>query len=38
LPSSPVRDVVLVATYVVVMFSVIVQGATMERMIRRLAT
>ena len=37
LPSSPIRDVVLVATYVVVMFSVIVQGTTMESLIRRVA-
>jgi CPA1 family monovalent cation:H+ antiporter len=37
LPHSQARDVILVATYVVVMFSVIAQGATMERLIRRLA-
>jgi monovalent cation:H+ antiporter, CPA1 family len=37
LPHGPTRDVILVATYVVVMFSVIVQGSTMERLIRRIA-
>ncbi|HZZ34738.1 MAG TPA: sodium:proton antiporter [Caulobacteraceae bacterium] len=35
LPPSSIRDVVLVATYVVVMFSVIVQGVTIERLIKR---
>ncbi len=37
LPHSSVRDTVLMATYVVVMFSVIAQGSTMPRLIRRLA-
>jgi CPA1 family monovalent cation:H+ antiporter len=37
LPPGSTRDVILVATYVVVMFSVIVQGSTMERLIRRIA-
>ncbi len=35
LPATPIRDVVLVATYVVVMFSVIVQGVTIEPLIKR---
>jgi CPA1 family monovalent cation:H+ antiporter len=35
LPKTPVRDVVLASTYVVVMFSVIVQGMTIDRLIRR---
>jgi CPA1 family monovalent cation:H+ antiporter len=35
LPKSPVRDVVLACTYVVVLFSVIVQGLTMNLVIRR---
>jgi CPA1 family monovalent cation:H+ antiporter len=37
LPQTPIRDVVLVATYVVVMFSVLVQGLTVERLIGRTA-
>lgn len=37
LPEGPTRDVILVATYVVVMFSVIVQGSTMGRLIAALA-
>jgi CPA1 family monovalent cation:H+ antiporter len=35
LPKSPVRDIVLASTYVVVLFSVIVQGLTMNLVIRR---
>jgi CPA1 family monovalent cation:H+ antiporter len=35
LPKSPVRDVVLACTYVIVLFSVIVQGITMNLVIRR---
>jgi CPA1 family monovalent cation:H+ antiporter len=35
LPKSPVRDTVLACTYVVVLFSVIVQGMTMNMVIRR---
>jgi CPA1 family monovalent cation:H+ antiporter len=35
LPKTPVRDVVLACTYVVVLFSVIVQGITMNLVIRR---
>ncbi len=36
LPPSPIRDVVLAATYVVVMFSVIVQGVTVAGLVDRL--
>jgi CPA1 family monovalent cation:H+ antiporter len=35
LPRTPVRDIVLASTYVVVLFSVIVQGLTMNLVIRR---
>ena len=35
LPKGPVRDVLLACTYVVVLFSVIVQGITMNLVIRR---
>jgi CPA1 family monovalent cation:H+ antiporter len=35
LPATPIREVVLAATYVVVMFSVIVQGVTIEGLIKR---
>ena len=35
LPESPVRSVALAATYVVVLFSVIVQGGTIERVLAR---
>jgi CPA1 family monovalent cation:H+ antiporter len=35
LPSSPSRDVILAMTYVVVVFSIIIQGMTMERMTKR---
>ncbi|MGA0599407.1 cation:proton antiporter [Caulobacter sp. KR2-114] len=37
LPAGPTRDVIVAATYVVVMFSVIVQGATVGRLIRAIA-
>jgi len=37
LPPGPTRDAIVAATYVVVMFSVIVQGATVGRLIRRIA-
>ncbi len=37
LPEGPVRNVILVATYVVVMFSVIVQGSTIGRLIAAVA-
>ena len=36
LPDGPARSVILAATYVVVLFSVIVQGGTIERLLRRL--
>ena len=35
LPPSPMREVMLAATYVVVLFSVIVQGLSMDGLIRR---
>ena len=35
LPESPEKNVILTATYVVVVFSIIVQGLTMPRLIRR---
>ena len=34
LPPSPVRDQILAATYGVVVFSIIVQGLTVERVVR----
>jgi CPA1 family monovalent cation:H+ antiporter len=34
LPNTPIRDIVLMATYLVVMFSVLVQGLTVNRMIK----
>lgn len=37
LPASPVRDVLVAATYVVVLFSVLGQGATLGGLIRRVA-
>lgn len=37
LPQGPERDVILTATYVVVLFSVLVQGATIQRIIPRAA-
>ncbi|MFS0771115.1 cation:proton antiporter [Sphingomonas sp. 1P08PE] len=36
LPDGPQRSVILAATYLVVLFSVIVQGGTIERLLRRL--
>ena len=36
LPQTPFRDVVLASTYVVVMFSVIVQGLTIDPLIKRI--
>ncbi len=36
LPPSAQRDVILLVTYVVVAFSIIVQGLTVERLVRRL--
>jgi CPA1 family monovalent cation:H+ antiporter len=35
LPKTPVRDIVLACTYVVVLFSVVVQGLTMNLVIKR---
>jgi monovalent cation:H+ antiporter, CPA1 family len=35
LPEGPARSVVLAATYAIVLFSVIVQGGTIERVLRR---
>jgi len=35
LPEGPVKDTILTATYVVVVFSVIVQGSTISRAVRR---
>ena len=35
LPEGPIRQEILTVTYVVVVFSVIVQGATVSRMARR---
>jgi monovalent cation:H+ antiporter, CPA1 family len=37
LPNGPERDVVLVITYCVVVFSILVQGTTLGRLVRRLA-
>ena len=37
LPRVPARDAILAATYAVVMFSVLVQGGTMHRLVRRVA-
>ncbi|MEC4673673.1 MAG: sodium:proton antiporter [Nitrospirota bacterium] len=36
LPAGPDRDVILAMTYVVVVFSIVVQGLTMERLVKRL--
>lgn len=36
LPEGPARSVILAATYVVVLFSVIVQGGTIKRLVERL--
>ena len=35
LPPSPEREVILTVCYGVVIFSIIVQGLTMERLVRR---
>jgi CPA1 family monovalent cation:H+ antiporter len=35
LPASPWQHLLLTATYVVVIFSIVVQGLTMERVVRR---
>jgi len=35
LPPGPMKDVLLAATYVVVLFSVLAQGGTIERVVRR---
>jgi CPA1 family monovalent cation:H+ antiporter len=35
LPEGPVKDTILTATYVVVVFSVVVQGSTIRRAVRR---
>jgi CPA1 family monovalent cation:H+ antiporter len=35
IPQTPYKDAILAATYVVVMFSVVVQGSTVEALIRR---
>jgi Na+:H+ antiporter len=37
LPHSPARDVILTMTYLVVVFSILVQGLTLRRLVRRLA-
>ncbi len=37
LPSGPERDVILAITYAVVVFSIVVQGLTMEKLVKRLA-
>ena len=37
LPEGPFRTIILAATYVIVLFSVIVQGGTIDRLVRRLA-
>ena len=36
LPEGPVRDVLMAATYIVVLFSVLTQGSTLARLLRRL--
>lgn len=38
LPDGPARSIELAATYVVVLFSVIIQGGTIERILRRMDT
>jgi len=37
LPAGPMKDLILGATYMVVLFSVLVQGATISRLVRRSA-
>ena len=34
LPSGPEREIILAVTYVVVVFSILVQGLTMEKLMR----
>ncbi len=36
LPASPERDLILAITYVVVVFSIVVQGLTMDKLVKRL--
>jgi monovalent cation:H+ antiporter, CPA1 family len=36
LPAGPIKDAIVATTYVVVMFSVVVQGSTMGSLVRRL--
>jgi CPA1 family monovalent cation:H+ antiporter len=36
LPLSPHRDVILVMTYIVVVFSIIVQGLSLGKLVRRI--
>jgi CPA1 family monovalent cation:H+ antiporter len=36
LPEGPFKGLILAATYMVVMFSVVVQGSSVERIVRRL--
>jgi CPA1 family monovalent cation:H+ antiporter len=38
LPSGPERNLILTFTYVVVLFSILVQGLTIERMVKRLGS
>ena len=38
LPSGPHRDAIITVTYVVVLFSILVQGLTLSRLLRRRAT
>ena len=37
LPEGPFRTIILAATYVIVLFSVIIQGGTIGRLVQRLA-
>jgi CPA1 family monovalent cation:H+ antiporter len=37
LPDGPARDATLAITYIVVVFSIVVQGLTMEHLLRRLS-
>ena len=36
LPAGPIKDLIVAVTYVVVMFSVVVQGSTMGSLVKRL--
>jgi CPA1 family monovalent cation:H+ antiporter len=36
LPASPERDLILAITYVVVVFSIVVQGLTMDKLVKLL--